>query len=69
MSAKPSRTEAYRNQSLAHVQESFTNDIRFASRVINGVKLIAIDDSYYRFDNPQLEKLKKKRRIISRSSS
>lgn len=51
--------EAYRNQSLAHVQESFTNDIRFASRVINGVKLIAIDDSYYRFDRPQLEKLKK----------
>ena len=50
--------EAYRNQSLAHVQEAFTNDIRFASRVINGVKLIAIDDSYYRFDRPQLEKLK-----------
>ena len=50
--------EAYRNQSLAHVQEAFTNDIRFSSRVINGVRLIAIDDSYYRFDRPQLEKLK-----------
>lgn len=50
--------EAYRNQSLARVQAAFTNDIRFAARVVNGVKLIAMDDSYYRFDRPQLEKLK-----------
>lgn len=49
---------AYRNQSLAHVQESFTNDIRFASRIVNGVNLIAIDNSYYLFEQWQLDRLK-----------
>lgn len=51
--------EAYRNQSLAHVQESFPDDLRFCTRTINGVKLIGIDDSYYRFDKAQLDALKK----------
>lgn len=51
--------EAYRNQSLAHVQESFPDDLRFCVRVMNGVKLIGIDDGYYRFDEPQLEALKR----------
>lgn len=50
--------EAYRNQSLAHVQESFKNDIRFGSRVINGVNLVGIDNSYYRFEKRQLELLR-----------
>ncbi len=50
--------EAYRNQSLAHVQESFKNDIRFSVREVNGVKLVAIDNSYYRFDKPQLDALR-----------
>jgi len=49
--------EAYRNQSLDKVQAAFTNDIRFFSRKINGVNLIAIDDGYYRFDLPQYEAL------------
>lgn len=47
----------YRNQSLAHVQKSFKNDIRFAARRINGINLVAIDNSYYRFEKPQLEAL------------
>ncbi len=51
--------EAYRNQSLAHVQESFKDDIRFCVRKINGVKLIGIDDSYYRFEKAQLDALKR----------
>lgn len=51
--------EAYRNKSLAHVQESFPDDLRFCSRTINGVKLIGIDDGYYRFDEAQFEALKK----------
>ncbi len=50
--------EAYRNQSLALVQDSFKNNIRFASRKINGINLIAIDNSYYRIDQEQLEQLK-----------
>ena len=46
---------AYRNQSLCRVQKAFTNDIRMSSRVINGVKLIALDNSYYRFEEEQLK--------------
>ena len=49
---------AYRNQSLAHVQESFTNDIRFAKREIGGVNFVAIDNSYYLFEREQLDALK-----------
>lgn len=50
--------EAYRNKSLARVQACFHNDIRFASRVINGVNIVGIDDSYYRFDKAQFDALK-----------
>lgn len=51
--------EAYRNRSFSRVQACFLNDIRFFSQVINGVNLIGIDDSYYRFDKPQLDALKR----------
>ncbi len=50
--------EAYRNESLPHVQEFFKEDIRFNSRVIHGVNFIGIDNGYYRFDEDQLQKLK-----------
>ena len=49
----------YRNLSLAKVQSYCSNDIRFASRKINGVNLIAIDNGYYLFDREQLDALKK----------
>ena len=49
---------AYRNQSLEKVQAVFDNDIRMASREINSVKLIALDNGYYRFEKEQLEFLK-----------
>jgi 3',5'-cyclic AMP phosphodiesterase CpdA len=45
---------AYRNQSLAQVQESFDNDIRMSSRVIGGVNFIALDNGYYLFEEDQL---------------
>ena len=48
----------YRNQSLAKVQAAFKNDIRFSSRVVNGINLVAIDNSYYRFEQEQFDKLK-----------
>ncbi len=51
--------EAYRNISLAHVQESFKEDIRYNSMVINGVNLVLIDDGYYRFEPEQFEAFKK----------
>lgn len=50
---------AYRNQSLEKVQSAFTNDIRFSSRKVNGVNLIAIDNSYYLIEKEQLEAFKK----------
>ncbi len=51
--------EAYRNQSLPHVQEFFKEDIRFNARVIGGVNFVGIDNGYYRFDKEQLTALKK----------
>ena len=50
---------AYRNQSLARVQAAFKNDIRMASRTVHGVKLIALDNGYYRFEEEQLDFLKR----------
>ena len=50
---------AYRNQSLKKVQAAFSNDIRMSSRVINGVKLVALDNGYYRFDEEQLDFLRR----------
>lgn len=54
--------EAYRNRSFSRVQACFSNDIRFFSRVINGVNIIGVDDSYYRFDYAQLDALKREAR-------
>ncbi len=50
--------EAYRNQSLPLVQKAFKNDIRFSAREINGILFLAIDNSYYLFDEKQLKILK-----------
>ena len=50
---------AYRNISLAKVQACIPNNMRFDSRKINGVNLIAIDNGYYLFDREQLEGLKR----------
>ena len=49
---------AYRAQSFDRVQAVFQNSIRFASRVVNGVNLVVVDNSYYFFDDWQLEALK-----------
>ncbi len=48
----------YRNQSLAKVQASFKEDIRMASRVINGLNFVALDNGYYNFDPEHLEFIK-----------
>ena len=49
----------YRNQSLQKVQACIKNNMRFDSRKINGVNLIAIDDGYYLFEQAQLDALKR----------
>lgn len=50
--------EAYRNQSLDLVQSAYPNNIRFDSRIINGINFVAIDNSYYLFEKWQLARLK-----------
>lgn len=49
----------YRNKSLPKVQKVFRNDIRFSVREINGVNLVAVDNSYYLFEREQLDALKR----------
>lgn len=48
---------AYRNQSLDLVQAHFQNNIRFASRKVNGINFIGIDNGYYQIDQAQLDAL------------
>ncbi|MGN0853160.1 MAG: metallophosphoesterase family protein [Kiritimatiellia bacterium] len=38
---------AYKAQSFSRVQAAYPNDLSFASRVVNGVNFVAIDDVYY----------------------
>ncbi len=49
----------YRNRSLEKVQACVKNNIRFDSRKIGGVNLIAIDNGYYLFEKEQLDALKR----------
>lgn len=49
----------YRNKSLKKVQACIKNNMRFDSRKINGVNLIAIDNGYYLFEEEQLNALKR----------
>lgn len=48
-----------REKNLAAVSSIFRNDIRFFSEIINGVNIVGADDAYYRFEEFQLEALKK----------
>ena len=45
--------EAYKADSREAVQGAFPNDLTFASRVINGVNFVALDDVYYYFTEHQ----------------
>lgn len=49
----------YKMQSFDHVQELLKIPLHFAVRQIGGLKLIAMDNTYYLFDEKQLELLKK----------
>ena len=39
--------EAYKDDNREKVQAAFPNDLRFHSRIINGVNFVALDDVYY----------------------
>ncbi len=47
--------EAYKQQSYAQVQDVFPNNLSFASKVVNGVNFVAIDDVYYNITERQHE--------------
>ena len=47
--------EAYKLDSLPLVQRYIGNDLRFASRLVGGVNLVAVDNSYYLFRPGELE--------------
>ena len=48
-----------REKNLSAVNSLFKNDIRFFAKEINGVNIVGIDNAYYRFEEFQLEGLKK----------
>lgn len=48
-----------REKNLNAVSSLFRNDIRFFSKEINGINVVGIDNAYYRFEEFQLEMLKK----------
>jgi UDP-2,3-diacylglucosamine pyrophosphatase LpxH len=50
--------DAYKARRYEDVRSVFPNDIFFASRVINGVNFVALDDVYYNFTEKQLELMK-----------
>lgn len=50
---------AYKMSSYPSVQAAFGNDLLFASREINGLNLVAVDNTYYQFNSQQLEMMKK----------
>lgn len=51
-------TPEYRAESFDAVQAIHKNDIKFASKIMNGVNMIALDNSYYNVDAEQFSKLK-----------
>ena len=50
--------EAYKLQSFDRVQRAFPNDLRFASKVVNGVNFVAFDDVYYYVADDLIERMK-----------
>lgn len=50
--------DVYKAQSYDKVQASYPNDLKFASRIINGVNFVAIDNVYYNFTKKQQEQMK-----------
>ena len=50
---------AYKMQSFNRVRAASPNDLDFASRIVNGVNLVAVDNGYYLLTENQLERLKK----------
>lgn len=50
---------AYKAVSFERVQAAFPNDLVFASRTVNGVNFVALDDNYYKITEKQLALMEK----------
>lgn len=48
----------YKARSAERINACFKNDIFFDTKIVNGINLIAIDNSYHQFEAWQLERLK-----------
>ncbi len=51
--------EAYRAQTYDRVQAAFPNNLTVASRVINGVNFVALDNGYYKVSAEQYEAMRR----------
>ena len=49
----------YKALSAASVSGVWPNEISFASRIVNGINLVAVDDVYYNFTGTQLSQMEK----------
>lgn len=50
--------EAYKQQSMAHVKAAFPGDFWFQTKVVNGVKFIALENGYYYITEEQFDLFK-----------
>ena len=48
--------EAYKLDSLSLIQQYYPNNLRFTSRIVGGMNLVAVDNSYYLFREEELER-------------
>ena len=51
--------QAYKMRSYAHVQDAFPYDFKLSSKIVNGVNLVALDNSYYNVSQEQWDLFKK----------
>lgn len=51
--------QAYKMRSYAHVQEAFPYDFKLSSKIVNGVNIVALDNSYYNISQEQWDLFKK----------
>jgi predicted MPP superfamily phosphohydrolase len=50
--------EAYKAQDYEKIQAAYPNNLKFASRIINGVNFVALDDVYYNVTKEHLDLMK-----------
>ena len=50
---------AYKMRSYAKVQEAFPHDFKLSSKIVNGVNIVALDNSYYNVSQEQWDLFKK----------